>query len=95
MFFVLSIIVLGLTSMLYRPFIVLFAVDLLLYITVATYYAIAVGKKKDISIIHILWAYFALHIAYGLGSLWGVLTFLIKFPNPRRQKAGKSLADRM
>lgn len=94
MFFVLSIIVLGFLSIVYWPFAVLLGLDILMYSSTALFFAIDVGKSKKVSTIRVLISYFVLHIAYGLGSLWGVLTILFKFPNRKNKKIGKALADR-
>jgi len=94
MFFVLSIVVLGAASILYWPLVVLLAMDLILYTAAATCFAIKAGRDRNVSIGRVLWAYFVLHIAYGLGSLWAILTIPFKFPNRNKKAPGKPLANR-
>ena len=94
MFFVLSLIVLGLLSIGYWPFAILLGLDISMYSMAAIYFAVKASKNKNASIIRVLISFFILHIAYGAGSLWGVLTIPIKFPNRKAKKPGTALADR-
>ncbi len=73
---------------------ILFLAVLLSYGIAALYFSFRLSREKRLPIRYILWSFIVLHIAYGLGSLWGILTFLIKFPNPKNRKTGRPLADR-
>ena len=95
MVFVFSVILLGLLSIFYWPFIILLGLDIFTYSFAAIYFAINTGKKRNVSMIRVFAAYFILHIAYGIGSLWGVLTIPLKFPNRKAKKVGKAIADRI
>lgn len=95
MFFVLSIIILGMASVLYGYFAVLLAAELLLYISAAAFFAVRTARNKNASACLILWTYIVLHIAYGLGSVWAVLTIPFKFPDRKSRKVGTPLADRV
>jgi hypothetical protein len=94
MFFVLSIILLGIASIVYSYFTIILAIDILFYTTTAIYFAFKISIQKKVSFLHVIWSYFILHIAYGFGSVCGVLTFPFKFPNRGARKIGEVIADR-
>ena len=76
--FVLSLLFLGLAGLSWRPFLVLFMAEAILYVVALAIGALDVGRKSG-------WQYapaapliFALlHFAYGLGSLWGAVRFCV------------------
>jgi glycosyltransferase involved in cell wall biosynthesis len=95
MFFILSIIVFGALSIAYWPFVILLGLNTLTYLCAAIYFSIGTGKSREVSTVGVLMSYFALHLAYGLGSLWGALTIPFKFSNRKAKKVGKALSDRI
>lgn len=76
--FVLSLLLLGLGGLFWRPFLALLAAEIILYVLALGIGALGVGRKSG-------WQYapaaplvFALlHFAYGLGSLWGAVRFCL------------------
>ncbi|MHC4424508.1 MAG: glycosyltransferase family 2 protein [Planctomycetota bacterium] len=74
--FVLSLLLLGLAGLLWRPFWILLAIEAALYVLALVTGALDVGRKSG-------WRYAPLaplvcailHFAYGLGSLWGGFRF--------------------
>ncbi len=83
--FVLSLIVLGAGGCLWAPLWWLLAVEVLLYCTLATLMATRAARSHGANPFLIVLAFLQLHLAYGAGSLWGVLTAPFKF---RRRSAG-------
>ncbi|MHA2402037.1 MAG: glycosyltransferase family 2 protein [Candidatus Kariarchaeaceae archaeon] len=67
---------------------------ILLYLLFAFTYAIKVSNKHISSIFLILWSFIILHIGYGMGSLWAVLTIPFKFVHWRKGAVGSPMADR-
>lgn len=94
MFFVFSLITLAIGSLFFWPIGILLVIDVLIYSFVATVFAQRVAKQKKVSALKVLWAFFVLHIAYGIGSLWGVISIPFKFPSRKSSKIGNPLADR-
>lgn len=94
MAFVLSLFVLAIASVCYWPISFLLLADVIAYSSMAALMAVKVAAKDKVSSAKILWAFLTLHIAYGLGSLWAVITIPFKFPNRNISKAGKPIADR-
>jgi len=94
MAFVLSLIVLAIASCLYWPISFLLLADGISYSSLAALMAVKVAAKDKVSTAKVLWAFLTLHIAYGLGSLWAVITIPFKFPRRKTAKLGKPLADR-
>jgi len=76
--FVLSILLWGLAGLLWRPFWILLVIEAAIYVIGLLAGALDVGRKSG-------WRYtlpaplvfLILHFGYGLGSLWGVIGFLI------------------
>ena len=76
--FVLCLLLPGLAGFLWKPFWMLLAIEAVLYVLVLVIGAMDVGRKSG-------WQYaipapavfVILHFAYGLGSLWGIIRFLI------------------
>ncbi len=94
MAFVLSVIVLAIASCCYRPVSFLLLADVISYSSLATLMAVKVAAKDKVSSAKVLWAFLTLHIAYGLGSLWAVITIPFKFPSRNISNPGKPIADR-
>jgi len=94
MFFVLSIIILAVVSLFFWPTTIVLTAGILLYFSVATVFAGKASKTSDVSMLKVLWCFFVLHFAYGIGSLWGIITIPFKFPSRKSSKVGGSLANR-
>ncbi|MCF7955125.1 MAG: glycosyltransferase family 2 protein [Phycisphaerae bacterium] len=94
MVFVLSLIIFAIASCFYWPISFLLLADVLAYSSLAAIMAIKVAAKDKVSAAKVLWAFLTLHIAYGLGSLWSVITIPFKFPRRNISNAGKPIADR-
>lgn len=94
MAFVLSLFVLAIASCIYWPISFLLLADAITYSSLAALMAFKVAAKDKVSPVKVLWAFLTLHIAYGLGSLWAVITIPFKFPNRKTSKTGNPIADR-
>ncbi len=67
---------------------------ILFYLSTATVFSIRSARRTKTSAILVLWSFVVLHVAYGLGSLWAVITIPFKFPNRHKRTIGKPLTDR-
>lgn len=94
MAFVLSLIVLGVAGFFFWPIWLVLAGEVALYLLAAGTAAFQVRRKKHVSGLLVWLTFLQLHVWYGLGSLWGVLTVLPKFGFRKERKPGKALADR-
>lgn len=94
MVFVFSLIVLAIASCLYLPISILLLAEVITYSSVGALMAVKVAAKDKVSITKVLRAFLTLHIAYGLGSLWAVITIPFKFPSRNISNPGKPIADR-
>jgi len=94
MFFVLGLITFVVSSIWLPAATWLLFVYLVLYLVCATVFACITAKIKRCSFILILWSYVILHLAYGMGSLWGVLTVPFKLIGHKKATVGKALPDR-
>ncbi len=90
LFFVLGLIASAAGILLWWPVKWLLLGCALLYLSVAAVSSIQITRQTKVSAILVLWAYVVLHISYGLGSLWGVIT--IPF---HKKNIGKASADRI
>ncbi len=77
MIFVLSVILPLIVSIFYLPAIFITMLSLLSYFFALIYFALKVDRS-DTSFLHLIFGFFILHIAYGFGSLTGML-FIPKF----------------
>jgi glycosyltransferase involved in cell wall biosynthesis len=78
LFFVLSLLLLGLAGFLWKPFWILLVIESALYVLALVIGALDVGRKSGWRYTPLAPAIFAiLHFAYGLGSLWGIARFSI------------------
>ena len=76
--FVLSLLVLGLAGLLWKPFWIVLVVESTLYLLALAIGALDVGRKSGWRYAPLAPAIFAiLHFAYGFGSLWGVVRFSV------------------
>lgn len=94
MFFVLGLITFTIGAFFWWPVKWMLLSYNLLYLFVALAVSIKLAWHKKAHTILILWSYVVLHVAYGLGSLWSVITIPFKFPNRHKKITGKPLADR-
>jgi hypothetical protein len=65
---------------------------ILFYSFTALVFAIQIARQTKTSAILVLWSFVVLHVAYGLGSIWAIITIPFKFPNRRRGITGQSSA---
>ena len=76
--FVLSLLLLGLGSLFWRPSAVLLAAEIILYVLVLAVGAVDVGRKSGWRYAPIAPLILALlHFGYGSGSVWGALRFCL------------------
>ena len=65
-----------------------------MYLFAAVVFSLRTSRRTESPTILVVWSFIVLHIGYGLGSLWGIITILFKFPKRHKQHIGKALADR-
>jgi len=94
MFFVLGFMTFSIGALLWWPCRWILLGYVLFYLSVAAAFSIRTAKRTKTSVVLVLWSFICLHVAYGLGSLWAVITIPFKFPNRHKKTAGKPLADR-
>lgn len=94
MAFVLSLIFLAIASCFYWPISFLLLADAVTYSSLAALMAVKVAAKDKVSPAKVLCAFLTLHVAYGLGSLWAIITIPFKFPRRNTSRTGKPIADR-
>ena len=66
----------------------------LLYLAACFAFSIQRAHQTKTSTLLIVCSFVVLHIAYGLGSLWAIVTMPFKFPNRHTKIVGEPLADR-
>lgn len=94
LFFVLGLITFAVGALFWWPVKWLLLGYVLLYLSVAVVSSIKNTYRTKSNAVLVLWAYIVLHAAYGLGSLWSIVTIPFKFPNRHTKVVGKPLADR-
>lgn len=94
MVFVLVIMALGIGGFLYGPVKWVLLGYILMYLFAAAVFSLRTSRRTESPTILVVWSFIVLHIGYGLGSLWGIITILFKFPKHHKQHIGKALADR-
>ncbi len=52
---------------------------ILFYLAVACYFSMQSARQINVSALLVLWSFVTLHIAYGLGTLWSIITIPFKF----------------
>lgn len=92
--FVLSIVLLGAGGFLWWPLWWLLAAELAVYLAAAAYFAGRTARQTRSNRLLVVWSFINLHLAYGLGSLWGVVTAPLKFGFSRQPVAPRVLPDR-
>ena len=93
MLFVLGLLALCLGAFLWSPIKWVLLSYIFLYLSSASFYSIKHALRTKASAILILWSYIVLHIAYGIGSLWGIVTIPFKFPHRGKNTWSKKPAD--
>jgi len=94
MFFVLGLVIITAGSFLWWPVKWILAGYILLYLTAAFSFSIRSARQNKTSVFLVLWSFVVLHIAYGFGSLWSIVTIPFKFANRNKKIINKPLADR-
>jgi glycosyltransferase involved in cell wall biosynthesis len=84
LFLVLSLIGLGVLGLWWRWAWWLLAGELTLYLALAGGASLQVAREKGVSAFLLLLAYVQLHFAYGVGSIWGILSAPFKWGLPPR-----------
>lgn len=79
LFFVLSIACFGVAGVFFRPLWYLLAAEIVLYLSAAIGIAIPTARSAGVSVGLLMSSFVQLHLSYGLGSLWGVITAPFKF----------------
>jgi len=92
--FVLSLLALAAAGVFFRPAWAALAAELAAYLAAGGVFAVKAAREEGVSAPRVLAAFVQLHMAYGIGSLWGVLTAPIKFGRGRSKRVGVALADR-
>jgi glycosyltransferase involved in cell wall biosynthesis len=94
MFFVLGLIAFLIGAFFGSPFKWVFLGYVLLYLSIGSVFAVQCARQARVSAFWVLVSFLVLHVAYGLGSLWGVMTIPFKFPRRYEKFVGKPLSDR-
>jgi predicted membrane protein len=71
--------------LLWAPIVWLLAGYVMLYLSAASFFAIKRAQETKTSAVLVLFSFVVLHISYGLGSLWAVVTIPFKFPKRGRK----------
>jgi len=93
MFFVVGLLTLPLGAFFWPPVKWVLLSYISVYLSCAGFFSIKHTSHYKTSAILILFSYVVLHIAYGLGSLWGVITIPFKFPHRDKNISSKGSAD--
>lgn len=91
--FVVSLAGLGLGGFFWHPLWILLVLELVVYVGAALAASAPVARTNTTSTVLVLLGFVQLHLAYGLGSLWGVLTAPLRF-GLRRQSTHQAMPDR-
>lgn len=67
---------------------------ILLYLSIAYTFSIRSARQTRTSAILILWTFVVSHVAYGLGSIWAIITIPLKFPDRHKKSTGTPSAER-
>ena len=93
-FFVLSLLSFGTSILFYWLIVFLLLLEIVIYILLAIYFSFKCKKEKGVSAFYVFATFWVLHLAYGLGSLWGIITIPIIFPKRKPKTVGHILTDR-
>jgi glycosyltransferase involved in cell wall biosynthesis len=89
--FVLSLLVLGVGSIFLPIARWLLGAEALLYASAAGLVSVRVAQRFGVNALYAFLAFIVLHVSYGVGSLWGVLTVFFRFGFRPQRKRGVSL----
>lgn len=89
--FLSSILVLGLAGFVWPIVWLVLAFELLVYVLSALVMAFIAAHKTNSFTFLVFLAFVQLHLAYGMGSFWGVITAPFKFGLKRKRQPGKAL----
>jgi len=93
--FVLSLLCLAIGGLFFHPLWYLLAIELLAYLSAAGFVSLQLRKEANTSWLLLLLSFIQLHLSYGLGSLWGLLSAPFKFGlRPTHNYIGTAIADR-
>jgi len=92
--FVLSLLVLGCGGLWWPPIWYALALELTVYLIGAFAFGSQAARKNSTSVFLVVFGFMQLHVAYGIGLLWGVITAPVKFKLRSPCGAGEVLADR-
>lgn len=92
--FVVSVAVLATGGFFWRPAGWLLLAELLVYGGAAAVFARRAAREAGAAALLVMLAFVQLHVAYGLGSLWGVVSAPFKFGLRRSRVRVEALADR-
>jgi len=95
MFFVLGLIVLTGAGLVWTGVSYLLALYLLVYAVAAAFFSVKTARQEKANPFLIWICFWLLHAAYGLGSIWAVVTIPFKFPHRRKSQPGQALRDRI
>jgi len=90
-FFVASLIFLAVGGLIWPPIGLLLAAEAALYLAAGTVHARRAACEGGASTFLVLSAFVQLHLAYGLGSVWGLMTAPFKFGLSRSRRPGSAL----
>ena len=93
MLFVLGLVGLSLVAFLWSPVKWVLLSYILVYLSSAGFFSIKHSLRNQTSALLVLWSYIVLHIAYGLGSIWSVITIPFKFPRRGKNISHKGPAE--
>ena len=93
MLFVSGLLALCSGAFLWSPVKWVLLIYILVYLYSAVFFSIKQGSRTKTSVFLLLCSYVVLHTAYGLGSLWGVVTIPFKFPHRGKNISSKEPAD--
>lgn len=77
--FVMSMLIFGLGGLVFWPLWLVLSLELLVYLTIGLVVGHKAAQKANISPVLVLLGFIQLHLAYGIGSLWGLVTAPFKF----------------
>lgn len=95
MCFVLGLAGLALGGLLWEPTKWMLLGCVVVYLSIAIAFAIRCARQTKVSALLVVLAFVVLHIAYGLGSLWGLATAPFKFPYRRGRLINKPSPDKV
>ncbi|MBE0536474.1 MAG: glycosyltransferase family 2 protein [Phycisphaerae bacterium] len=78
----------------FHPLAWLLAADVALYACAAAFSAAQCARRRPVNTLLVMVSFAVLHIAYGLGSLWAMITIPFRFRGEAKRLPGKALTDR-